>query len=56
MNDACAGQPDCSSRGFDGSHSGPERRRTTWNIATFVFYQRRSTETLMARARLRGRG
>jgi hypothetical protein len=38
MKDAWAGQSDCSSIGRDASHSGPERRSTTWNIATLVFY------------------
>jgi hypothetical protein len=41
MKDACADQSDCSSIGFDESHSGPDRRCTTRNAATLVFYQPR---------------
>ena len=37
MKAACAGQSDCSSSGRDRSHSGPERRSTTRNIATLAF-------------------
>ena len=29
MKAACAGHPDCSSIGTDGSHWGPARRSTT---------------------------
>ena len=38
MKDACAGQSDCSSSGSAGFQSGPERRSTTRNVATFAFY------------------
>src|SRR4051794_38656063 len=33
---ACSSQPDCSSSARDGSHAGPERWRTTRNMATSV--------------------
>lgn len=39
MNDACAGQSDCSSSGRDLSQHGPERRSTTRNDATLTFYR-----------------
>ena len=44
MNAACCVQPDCSSSGRAGSHWGPERVSTTWNIATAAFYTRPAAE------------
>ena len=37
MNAACPSHPDCSSIGRSGSHSGPDRRSVTRNIAIVAF-------------------
>jgi hypothetical protein len=39
MNEACAGQSDWDSMGREASHSGPDRRSTTRNIATPTFWR-----------------